>query len=111
MIGNLMKFVTTFIQITSTDSEIIIIKNRGKANLFCVLVCAIVSDCNKDISQTRAGFAMVPVANERYISLVSTTIISEFLDVPFHRYVSNITGCSRKTARQQQNIPTQLSIR
>jgi hypothetical protein len=53
---------------------------------------------------------MVPVENERYISIVSSTKISEFLDVPLQRYESNITGCSRKTARQQQIIPTQLSI-
>ena len=85
MFGKLMKFVTTFVQTTFTDSDIILIKNRGKANLFCVLVCAIVPDCNKDISQTRAGFDMVPVANERYISLVSSIKSSEFLDVPFQR--------------------------
>jgi len=81
MFGKLMKFFTTFIQITFTGSEIILIKNRGKANLFCVQVCATVSDCNKDISQTRAGFDMVPVSNERYISLVSSTKTSEFLEV------------------------------
>jgi hypothetical protein len=85
MFGKLIKFVTTFVQTTFTDSDIILIKNRGKANLFCVLVCAIVPDCNKDISQIRAGFDVVPVANERYISLVSSTKISEFLDVPLQR--------------------------
>jgi hypothetical protein len=85
MFVKVMKFFSTFIQITSIDSDIILIKNRGKANLFCVLVCATVSECNKDISQTRAGFDMVPVANERYISLVSSTKISEFLDVPLQR--------------------------
>jgi hypothetical protein len=85
MFGKLIKFVTTFVQTTFTDSDIILIKNRGKANLFCVLVCAIVPDCKKDISQTRAGFDMVPVANERYISLVSSIKSSEFLDVPFQR--------------------------
>jgi hypothetical protein len=85
MFGKLIKFFTTFVQTTFTDSEIILIKNRGKANLFCALVCAIVPDCNKDISQIRAGFDVVPVANERYISLVSSTKISEFLDVPLQR--------------------------
>lgn len=85
MFGKLIKFFTSFVQTTFTDSDIILIKNRGKANLFCVLVCAIVPDYNKDISQTRAGFDMVPVANERYISLVSSTKISEFLDVPLQR--------------------------
>jgi len=100
--GKLMKFVTMFIQITFTDSDINLIKNRSQANLFCVLVCAVVSDYNKDISQVRAGFDMVPVENERYISLVSSTKVSEFLDVPLQRYESNITGCSRKTAWQQQ---------
>ena len=85
MFGKLMKFVTTFVQTTFTDSEIIVIKSRGKLNLFCVLVCTIVPDYNKDISQTLADFDLVPVANERYISLVSSTKISEFLDVPLQR--------------------------
>jgi len=78
MFGKLMKCFTTFVQTTFTDSEIIVIRNRGKLNLFCVLVCAIVPDCNKDISQTRAGFDLVPVANERYRSLVSSTKIQNF---------------------------------
>jgi hypothetical protein len=85
MFGKLIKFVTTFVQTTFTDSEIILIKNWGKSNLFCALVCAIVPDCNKDISQIRAGFNVVPVANERYISLVSSTKFSKFLDVPLQR--------------------------
>jgi hypothetical protein len=85
MFGKLIKFDTTFVQTTLTDSEIILIKNRGKANLFCALVCAIVPDCNKDISQIRAGFNVVPVANERYSSLVSSTKFSKFLDVPLQR--------------------------
>jgi len=85
MFRKLIKFVTTFVQTTFTDSEIILVKNRGKANLFWVLVCAIVPDCNKDIPQIRAGFDVVPVANERYISLVSSTKISKFLDVPLQR--------------------------
>ena len=85
MFGKLIKLVTTFVQTTFTDSDIILIKNRGKANLFCALVCAIVPDCNKDISQIQAGFDMVPVANERYISLVSSTKISKFWDVPLQR--------------------------
>jgi len=85
MFGKLMKFVTTFVQTTFTGSDIILIKIRGKVNLFCVLVCAIVPDCNKDISQTRAGFDLVPVAKERYRSLVSSTKISEVLDVPLQR--------------------------
>jgi len=85
MFGKLKKFSTIFVQTTFTDSEIILIKNRGKENLFWVLVCAVVPDCNKDISQTRAGFDMVPVANERYRSLVSSTKLSEFLDVPLQR--------------------------
>ena len=85
MFVKLIKFDTTFVQTTFTDSEIILIKNMSKANLFWVLVCAIVPDCNKDISQTRAGFDMVPAANEGYRSLVSSTKISEFLDVPLQR--------------------------
>ena len=76
MFGKLIKFDTTFVQTTLTDSEIILIKNRGKVNLFCALVCAIVPDCNKDISQTRAGFDLVRVASIQ---------ISEFLDVPLQR--------------------------
>ena len=73
MFGKHIKFVTTFLQISFTDFDIILTKNRGEANLFCVLVCVTVSDCNKDISQIRAGFDMILVANERYISLVSST--------------------------------------
>ena len=85
MFGKLIKFFTTFVQTTFTDSDIILIKNRGKANLFCALVCAIVPDCNKDISQIRAGLNVVPVANERYSSLVSSTKFSKLLDVPLQR--------------------------
>jgi hypothetical protein len=85
MLGKLINFFTTFVQTTFTDSDIILIKNRGNANLFWALVCAIVPDCNKDISQIRAGFNVVPVANERYSSLVSSTKFSKFLDVPLQR--------------------------
>jgi len=75
MFGKIMKFFTTFIQITFTDSDIILIKNRGKANLFCVLVCATVSDCNQDISQIRGGFDMVPVATEKQSSFLHKKFI------------------------------------
>jgi hypothetical protein len=53
---------------------------------------------------------MVPVANERYTSLVFSTEISEFLDVPLLRYESNITGCSRKQHSNSRIEPTQTKL-
>jgi hypothetical protein len=76
MVGKLMKLITTFIQTTSSDSVVKLMKNKAQQKLFQIPDCAETLTCNSYISRTKSDKKVIPVAFERCLSLVSLIKIS-----------------------------------
>jgi hypothetical protein len=70
MVGKLTKASTNFMWNTFWDSDVNLVENRAKQNLFCVPDCTETSIYINYISQTRADNNVIPEAYERYRSVV-----------------------------------------
>jgi hypothetical protein len=76
MVGNLMKFSTTFIWTPRSDSVANLMKNKAQQKLFQIPDCAETLTCDSYISQTRSDKKVILVEFEKYLNLVSLIKIS-----------------------------------
>jgi hypothetical protein len=76
MVGNLMKFSTTFIWTIRPDSVVNLMKNKAQQKLFQIPDCAETLTCDSYISRTRSDNKVILVTFKRCLSLVSLIKIS-----------------------------------